>query len=133
MEENTMGKRIHDLRVRANLTQTELGERLGVKKGAISTWENGVIKNIKKETIEQMAALFDVSPGYILGYEEPARYGEPASYQQVRLLNEEIRNASPASTSAYDQAILAGPTFSKKQLDRLISYFSILLDMKEDR
>ena len=42
----TMGERIKQLRKSACLTQSELGEKVGVKKNAVSKWECGRVENI---------------------------------------------------------------------------------------
>ena len=66
----TIGKRIRILRTSCNMTQEELGEKLGVKKAAIQKYESGSIVNIKPETIERIAEIFEVTPSYIMGWDE---------------------------------------------------------------
>lgn len=55
------------LRIQNNMTQEELGERIGVKKSAIAKYESGRVENLKRSTIEKLANIFDVSPTYLLG------------------------------------------------------------------
>lgn len=64
----SMGKIIKKLRLANGMTQEELGQKLGVKKAAVQKYENGIIENIKRSTIERMAEIFDVSPSYIMGF-----------------------------------------------------------------
>lgn len=40
------GDRIKELRILNNLTQEELGEKVGVKKAAVQKWESGITKNL---------------------------------------------------------------------------------------
>ena len=42
----TTGEKIRQLRRQAGMTQTELGEVLGVKKNAVSKWECGRVTDI---------------------------------------------------------------------------------------
>lgn len=56
----TVAERIKTLRKKAGLTQTELGEKLGVKKNAVSKWECGRVEEIPSSKIKAMAALFQV-------------------------------------------------------------------------
>lgn len=70
METKTIGDRIRELRITRRLTQEDLGEMLGVKKAAIQKYENGSIVNLKIETIEKIAEIFNVSPSYIMGWEK---------------------------------------------------------------
>ncbi|EKC46915.1 transcriptional repressor, partial [human gut metagenome] len=48
------------------LTQTELGEKLGVKTNAVSKWECGRVDDIPTSKIKAMAKLFDVQPSYLI-------------------------------------------------------------------
>jgi transcriptional regulator with XRE-family HTH domain len=52
------------------MSQEELGRRVGVQRAAIQKYEKGTVKNIPIETIEKMAKLFDVSPTYIVGWDD---------------------------------------------------------------
>lgn len=66
----TTGERIKRLRNSVNLTQSELGDLLGVKKASIQKYENGSVVNLKTEIVESLANIFNVSPAYILGWIE---------------------------------------------------------------
>lgn len=64
------GERIKKLRKEKGLTQEQLGNLLGVKKSAIAKYENNRVSNLKKETIQKLAEIFDVPASYFLGIEE---------------------------------------------------------------
>ena len=64
------GERIKKLRKEKGLTQEQLGNLLGVKKSAIAKYENNRVSNLKKDTIQKLSEIFDVSPSYFLGFEE---------------------------------------------------------------
>lgn len=66
----TTGERIKHLRKSVNMTQSELGDLLGVQKSSIQKYENGSVVNLKTDTVEAMAKIFNVTPGYILGWDE---------------------------------------------------------------
>ena len=65
----TIGGRIKYLRQLANMSQEELGNRVGVQRAAINKYEKGSVTNIPIATIEKMAKVFDVSPIYIVGWD----------------------------------------------------------------
>lgn len=67
----TVGEKIRAERKALGLTQTELGERLGVRKNAVSKWECGRVDDIPGSKIKAMAALFGVSPSYLIDDEAP--------------------------------------------------------------
>ena len=62
----TVGMKIKTLRKAAGMTQTELGDRLGVKKNAVSKWECGRVDDIPSSKIKAMAALFRVRPSDLI-------------------------------------------------------------------
>lgn len=65
-----IGEKIKYYRKTLGLTQTELGERLGVKKNAVSKWECGRVDDIPGSKVKQMAELFDVPVSYLIDDEQ---------------------------------------------------------------
>ena len=68
----TIAQKIKALRKQAKLTQTELGEMLGVQKNAVSKWECGRVTDIPAGKIKAMAKIFDVPPSYLIDNESPS-------------------------------------------------------------
>ena len=64
------GTKIRELRLLAGMSQEELGKRVGVQRAAINKYEKGIVENIPLHTIEKMAQIFDVSPTYIVGWND---------------------------------------------------------------
>lgn len=65
-----MGQRIRELRKQHNMTMEELGNILGVGRQAIQKYEKGIVVNIPRTSIEMMAKVFNVSPSYLVCFEE---------------------------------------------------------------
>ncbi|NLG58530.1 MAG: helix-turn-helix transcriptional regulator [Clostridiales bacterium] len=65
-----MADRIKFLREQAGLTQEELGEKIGVQKSAIRKYEKGEVKNMKRSSIRILSDLFNVSPTYLMGWDD---------------------------------------------------------------
>jgi len=104
------GDIIKQLRKEHNLTQTELGEILGVQKSAIAKYESGRITNLKRSTIEKMAQYFNVKPSYILG-----------------LRDDENDNAIDHDISDYEHNLIQ---HYRKADDKTKSVIKTLLDIK---
>ena len=64
------GERIKELRKIANLSQEELGRRVGLQRAAINKYERGMVTNIPLAVIEKLAQVLDVSPTYIVGWDD---------------------------------------------------------------
>ena len=58
----TTGERIKEARKMRGMTQTELAEKIGMKFSAIHKYENGLVVNLKRETIAALANALEVSP-----------------------------------------------------------------------
>lgn len=65
-----MGMRINRLRLKNNMTLEELGNKVGVGKSTVRKWENGMIANMRRDKIAKLAAALNVSPGYLMGWNE---------------------------------------------------------------
>lgn len=66
----TTGERIRQLRIEHQMTQEELGAKVGVQKAAIYKYENGLVANLKRSTIEKLALVLETTPTYLMGMED---------------------------------------------------------------
>ncbi len=87
----TMGEYIKTLRCGGNkygkkYSQEELGKMLQppVWRSAINKWEKGLVVNIKREYIEQLAAIFDVEPTELMCFD--SKYNVEQVSEEVRVI-----------------------------------------------
>lgn len=66
--QNSIGQKIKSLRVYNGLTQEELGKKIGVTKATINKYETGVVINLKRPIIEELAQALCTSPAYLMGW-----------------------------------------------------------------
>lgn len=66
----TTGEKIKTLRLKKGMTQEELAQRLGVKVPAVYKYETGLVVNLKRSTIANLAEALDCSPAYLMGWED---------------------------------------------------------------
>lgn len=102
-----LGKRIFDARRKQHLTLDAVGQYVGVGKSTVRKWENGIIKNMRRDKIKKLSEVLHVSPGYLMGWtNDPEDYGDetPAPFEtlsdferqvlmQLRLLSQEQQRA----------------------------------------
>jgi transcriptional regulator with XRE-family HTH domain len=74
-------------REKAGMTQEEVGKSLGVKKQTIAKYEAGIITNIPIDSIEKMSLLYNVSPAYIMGWEEKSTQLEISEEEKAHILH----------------------------------------------
>lgn len=78
----TLGQRIQELRKQQNLSQEELGTRLGVSRQAVSRWEmDGAVPDVDK--LIAMSKLFSVTLNDLLGVEAPGGETETPEAEQT--------------------------------------------------
>lgn len=61
-------ERIRERRIALNLTLLDVANLIGVKEATAQRYESGEIKNIKHETIVELAKVFKCSPQYLMGW-----------------------------------------------------------------
>lgn len=79
----TMGERIKQLRKKNKMTQSELGELLGVGRTAILKYEKNEVEDIPASKIKKMSTIFGVSPSYLMCFDQ---YDEEDLAQEVVLI-----------------------------------------------
>ena len=72
-----IGERIRFLRTKKELSQEDLAKAIHSTKQAIYKYENGIVTNIPMDKIEMMAKVLDVSPAYLMGWEEEENNKSP--------------------------------------------------------
>ena len=57
-----IGQKIREARKAKNMTQSELGAKVGVQKSAVSKWERGETQNIKRSVLQKLSYYLDLQP-----------------------------------------------------------------------
>lgn len=67
LTDQEIGNLIKEKRLKLGLTQTQLGERLGVGAGAVNKWEQGTVTNIKREVLRNISLELKIHPARLIG------------------------------------------------------------------
>jgi len=113
----SLGKTLAELRKKAGLTQSELGQKLNISAQAISKWENS-ISEPDFATIRKLAEIYNVSVSYIIDNEN--------------VNNSEDNGTAPtaeASTGEEIYASLYDVYISEIDKDKKIKVISYLMNM----
>lgn len=68
-----IGNKIRELREAANMTQTELAEKLHTTKQTIHKYENNIVLNIPMNKLELIAKALNTTPAYLMGWEDASK------------------------------------------------------------
>lgn len=63
---NDVGKLIKERRNALNLTLEEIGNYVGTSKATVQRWESGEIQNMRRDRIEKLAEILQISPADII-------------------------------------------------------------------
>lgn len=89
-----IGNKLKFRRKELNLTMLELAKKVGVSEATVSRWESGDIANMRRDKIVSLAKALDVTPGYIMGWEnEEINFGTipgitPIELKKFRMLGD---------------------------------------------
>lgn len=97
------------LRIEHQMTQEELGARIGVQKAAIYKYENGLVVNLKRSILEKLAIVLDTTPTYLMGMEDSA--------QQA---NVQLTSQQSTLLAAFDQLNDEGQTKAVEYVEDLV-------------
>ncbi|GAA6817921.1 helix-turn-helix transcriptional regulator [Helicobacter pylori] len=64
----SFSKRMKQSREKQGITLAELGKRIGKTEATVQRYESGNIKNLKNDTIENIANALNVNPAYLMGW-----------------------------------------------------------------
>lgn len=65
-----MAQRIKQLRQDRGLTLEQVAEVVGVGKSTVRKWETGMIANMRRDKIADLAKALGTTPAYLMGWKE---------------------------------------------------------------
>lgn len=110
----TVGERIKRKREELRISQTDLARRIGVSKQSLYKYETDVVTNIPFIIIEQIAIVLDVSPCYLMGWEQKTQ----------------SKNKSPKIVQYYNQLNDIGKHEAEKRVEELTYFPRYTLEVK---
>jgi transcriptional regulator with XRE-family HTH domain len=108
-----VGNRIRLSRKRKGMTMKQLGKAVNLHESSISRYEKGNLDTLGIEKIKEFAKVLDVSPAYLLGW------------QEMPTLKEEMVNKWIDKVGELN--------FNEKELDELISYAQFIVSKRGDK
>lgn len=119
---NDMGKKLRELRDARGLTQREVANAVGVTEATVSRWESGHINNMRRDKIESLAKVLQVSPLVIMGRDDespaPPAAQPPSAPYHPELTKRDERDIMISASSL-------SPVLNEEEREHLRKYRSI--------
>lgn len=77
---------LHDKRKEIGLTLAEIADKVGVSEATVQRWESGNIKNIRHERIARLADVLQVSPAFLMGWDDAQHAEQPRRAVRIPVL-----------------------------------------------
>lgn len=120
--------RIRERRENSGKTLLQMAEFLGVKEATAQRYESGSIKNLKYETVSQIASFFNCDPSYLMGWTDDPRPADvrprKLSAKEESLLNSfaKLNDEGQEKAAGYvDDLVYSGRYEKKAAVDSLDS------------
>lgn len=68
-----VGEMLKELRTNKNLSLDDVSKQLGIARQTLYKYETGIITNIPLTRIEELAKIYRVEPGYIMGWKDDSK------------------------------------------------------------
>ena len=119
----TTGERIRQLRIEHQMTQEELGAKVGVQKAAIYKYENGLVVNLKRSILEKLALVLDTTPTYLMGMEdaEPAQASLTKAQTSLLSVFDKLNEEGQAKAIEYAEDLHRTGYYKKPAADGLVT------------
>lgn len=90
--EKGMAQKIKTLRQEKGLTLEQVAEVVGVGKSTVRKWETGMIANMRRDKIADLAKALGTTPAYLMGWDEKENsHSEPKLTEGEELMLELFR------------------------------------------
>lgn len=109
----TIGKRMRLARINNEKTLEEVAKAVGVSRQTIQRYETGIISNIPSDKIESIAKALNVTPGYLMGWEQPPDIPDfpnifPIETKKVPLLGKIAAGQPVMAEECFDSYVQCG-------------------------
>ena len=117
-----MANRIKELRKQHGMTLAEVAKKIGVSESTMQRYESSKITKIKYETMEALANLFQVSPDYLMGWNDVSN-----RYEQY--YNAICKNIGE-NDDKFKEVIVAYYEMPKDYKDKFYEFWNLFNKMK---
>lgn len=97
--------KIKTLRKERGMTLEQVGDLVGVGKSTVRKWESGQIANMRRDKIAKLAHALNVSPSYLMGWDENAIAIEKMDISHIPIIGDTAAGQPIIANREYDEYI----------------------------
>ena len=101
----TIGERIHQMRKKKNMTLEDVAKLTHTTRQTIQRYEAGVVTNIPYDRIILLATALEVTPAYLMGWQDDPPPSVSAKKRQLSELVDEMTDDEAATALAVLKAL----------------------------
>ena len=101
MSENDFSKKLKELRAMHGLTLEQIAVQVGVGKSTVRKWECGMIENIRRDKIANLAAALHTTPEYLMGWEKEENQQPSPTLQNINGILQKLNPDQLAQAEAF--------------------------------
>lgn len=122
-----VGKRIKESRRKKNITMAKLGELVGLHESTIQRYEQGKIKALDIEKINDFASALETTPAYLMGWDEKRIFSKNLrTLMQNRNIDKEVLSfKTKISMTRIEQFLNYTDDPTHPEAEIIASYFGI--------
>ncbi len=112
-----IGNKIKNRRKELSLTMNEVAQRVGVSEATVSRWESGDIVNMRRDKIVLLAKALEVSPAFIMDWENESSSPAPTPDKEDSKIDVMIATESKDLSDKDKHEILHLIQYKKRQTE----------------
>ncbi|SKA89515.1 Helix-turn-helix [Clostridium sp. USBA 49] len=128
MGEN-IGERILRLRIKNEMKQKELADKVGITEATLSRYENG-LRSPKGEIVSKLAEALGVSSDYLLGLTDEVKEQSKNEIKNLDIIPEQFTDPEQARAYVKKHRIFASEGFNADKIDdeKILEFANALLE-----
>lgn len=112
---NNIAVKINTLRTQQGMTYQNLADKTDMTKSTLQRYENGHIANIPLHKMEILAKALNVTPAYLMGWEEHPNILINKDINELTEIHNQLNSKGQDKLIDYGKDLLINPAYIKKK------------------
>lgn len=128
----TIGERIVVARKNIGISQTTLADKINVSKQTLYKYENNIITNIPSDKIEHIAKVCNISPSYLMGWEDTPTESTLTT-RDIKQIEDVIEETKKTLLSQKGLMFEGGAPASEEAIESIVNAMELGMEMAKKK